>query len=114
MSDKYDAIKNAPTPQKLQELRSFLGLLNYYRKFLPNITSILHPPNELLCADQTWCWTQECAQVFQEAKDLLTTSYTTTQNYCLNLWLSLQHNGIGAAVSHIFLNGEEKLLCLVH
>ena len=70
MSDKYDAIQNAPTPKNMQELRSFLGLLNYYRKFLPNIASILHPLNELLRANKLWEWTSEQAQAFQKAKNV--------------------------------------------
>ena len=42
-ADKKRAILEAPTPQNLPQLRSFSGLLNYYGKFLPNITSILSP-----------------------------------------------------------------------
>ena len=34
--DKIKAIVNAPSPRNLPELRSFLGLLNYYAKFIPN------------------------------------------------------------------------------
>ena len=42
----------APTPQNVAELRSFLGLLNYYGKFVPNLATILHPLINLLKADQ--------------------------------------------------------------
>ena len=40
---KIKAISNAPEPTNVQELQSFLGLLNYYGKFIPNLSSILHP-----------------------------------------------------------------------
>ena len=40
---KVKAIVDAPAPRNLHELRSFLGLLNYYAKFLPNLASQLHP-----------------------------------------------------------------------
>ena len=36
------AITEAPEPKNVQELRSFLGLLNYYSKFISNLASILH------------------------------------------------------------------------
>ena len=44
--NKLRAIKGAPTPRNVQELRSFLGLLNYYAKFVPDLATVLHP---LLC-----------------------------------------------------------------
>lgn len=56
------------------QLRSFLGLLNYYRSFLPNIASVLHPLNELLQANHRWKWSQECAAAFRKAKEMLVTS----------------------------------------
>ena len=40
---KLQAIQQAPAPKNLQELRSFLGLLNYYGRFIPNLPSLLHP-----------------------------------------------------------------------
>lgn len=38
MKEKTDAIENAPVPTNVTELRSFLSLLNYYGKFIPNLT----------------------------------------------------------------------------
>ncbi len=46
--DKLAAI-NDSSHRNIQELRLFLGLLNYYGKFIPNLASILHPLNRLLC-----------------------------------------------------------------
>ena len=43
-----DAIVQAPEPENEQQLRLFLGLLNYYSKFIPNLATILHPLNQLL------------------------------------------------------------------
>ena len=51
---KIDAIVKAPEPTNVQELRSFLGLLNYYGKFIRNLSSILHPLNRLLQVQQKW------------------------------------------------------------
>ena len=41
-------VVDAPTPQDLTQLRAFLGLINYYSKFLPNLSHMLHPLNNLL------------------------------------------------------------------
>ncbi len=46
---KVAAIVNAPRPKNVHELRSFLGLANYYSKFIPNLAEITHPLNRLLC-----------------------------------------------------------------
>ena len=46
--DKVDAIVNAPKPRNVTELRAYLGLLNYYGKFIPNLASILQPINNVL------------------------------------------------------------------
>ena len=43
LSDKDEAVLKAPAPQNLQELKSYLKLLSYYSKFLPNLSSVLAP-----------------------------------------------------------------------
>ncbi|XP_037512270.1 uncharacterized protein K02A2.6-like [Rhipicephalus sanguineus] len=45
---KMEAIMQAPAPQNVQELRSFLGLITYYRSFLPNMSTVLAPLYQLL------------------------------------------------------------------
>ena len=46
-----------PAPQNVQELKSFLGLLNYYGKFIPNL-------NSLLQHNHKWKWSKDCDQAF--------------------------------------------------
>ena len=53
---KVRAIKEAPRPQTVSELRSFLGLVNHYAKFLPHLAHHLTPLSDLLRADQDWVW----------------------------------------------------------
>ena len=65
---KVKAIIEAPPPRNLQELRSFLGLINYYAKFIPNLSSSLHPLHALLKVGQSWKWTGDCEKAFQLAK----------------------------------------------
>ena len=49
-NEKIQAIKNAPAPQDVTQLKSFLGLLNYYySKFLPNLSNNLLPPTTGYC-----------------------------------------------------------------
>ena len=111
LSDKLEAVREAPVPHNVSELRSFLGLLNYYRNFLPNLTTILHPLNKLLQTKRKWKWSSECNSAFQEAKKLLTTSHIQA-HYDAKLTIHLAADasayGIGAVVSHVMPIGEEK------
>ena len=70
-TEKVEAIQQAPAPKNVTELRSFLGLLNYYGKFMPNLASHVHPLNQLLWEDQTWQLTYECEKAFERAKEQL-------------------------------------------
>ena len=52
--DKIQAIKEAPQPKNQQQLRAFLGLVNYYGKFLPSLSTTTHPLNQLLQHNSKW------------------------------------------------------------
>lgn len=51
MSVKIKAVLDDPKPCNVKQLRAFLGLLNYYSKFVPNLAILAHPLNQLLCKD---------------------------------------------------------------
>ena len=109
--EKIKAIVEAPMPTNVQQLRSFLGLLNYYRKFLPNLAAIIQPLNDLLQKNKQWKWTDECSQAVDSAKQLLTTSSVLTHydpSVPLRLAADASQYGLGAVISHILPNGDEK------
>ncbi|KAJ8356525.1 hypothetical protein SKAU_G00193190 [Synaphobranchus kaupii] len=66
---KVAAIVDTPPPQNISQLRSFLGLLNYYGRFIPNLSSLLQPLHKLLHQDKTWKWTASCQEAFEKAKE---------------------------------------------
>ena len=72
-TQNVDAILKAPMPQNMQQLRSFLGLLYYYGKFLQNLSSLLHPLNQLLKSNAQWKWSAECQEAlnFEQVKKQL-------------------------------------------
>jgi MoaA/NifB/PqqE/SkfB family radical SAM enzyme len=53
---KVRAILEAPAPENVFQLRSFLGLLNYYGRFLPSLSSTLAPLHTLLTKGKSWSW----------------------------------------------------------
>ena len=108
---KVEAVKRAPRPRNVRELRSFLGLLHYYGKFLPNLATMLHPLNALLQADSPWVWTSQCAEAFEGAKSLLS-SAPVLAHYDPALPLKLAGDasayGLGAVISHAMPDGSER------
>ncbi|CAB4004600.1 PREDICTED: uncharacterized protein K02A2.6-like, partial [Paramuricea clavata] len=68
---KVNAVINAPRPENVSQVRSFVGLINYYHDFLPNLSTLLQPLNQLLEKERRWKWTLECEQAFLKAKELI-------------------------------------------
>ena len=73
--EKVKAIQRLPYPkQDVTAVRSFLGMVGYYRRFIPHYAALVEPLNELLRKGSKKEWTDECVQVVDEVKQLLTTS----------------------------------------
>ena len=73
-NDKVDAISRAPTPKNCLELKAYLGLLNYYNKFMPNLVTELAPLYELLHKGTLWQWGEQEDRAFKVSKQLLLSS----------------------------------------
>ena len=69
--EKITAISEAPSPKDVTELCSYLGLLNYYGHFIPNLSTLLQPLHELLQKGVKWEWSKECETAFQRSKSEL-------------------------------------------
>ena len=54
LDDKVKVITNAPAPKNVLELKSYLGMIDYYQKFLPYLSSMLAPLNELSGKETHW------------------------------------------------------------
>ena len=62
-----DRIRDAPTPTSVPRLKSYLGMLSYYNKFLPNLSSVLHPLHQLLRKDTPWRWESAQSEAFNKS-----------------------------------------------
>lgn len=65
---KIEAILQWPTPSNIKQLRGFLGLSGYYRRFIQNYASTAHPLTELLKKDG-FQWTEAAQVSFQNLKN---------------------------------------------
>ena len=101
--DKVDAIRQAPAPKNVTELRSWLGMVNFQAQFLPHLSTMLHPLNALL-GDIPWDWTDACEKSFNAVKeaissDKLLTHYDPSKR--VELSTDASPYGIGAVICHI-------------
>jgi hypothetical protein len=72
------AIQDFPAPQDKKQLKTFLGMVNFYRRFIPATANILLPLKDTLRAYWSWTWAPAMQLSFQPVKDTLTEVATLT------------------------------------
>ena len=110
---KIEAVKNWPTPKKLKEVRGFLCLCSYYRKFVPDFAHIGRPLHTLTKKEFRFTWTEECERAFEQLKQRLIEAPvlalpTDGDPYIIDTDASLE--AISAVLSQV-QSGEEKVIC---
>lgn len=71
---KITAVSEWPTPKRATDIRSFLGLAGYYRRFVKDFSIIARPMTNLMKKENKFLWSQECEEAFQTLKEKLTTA----------------------------------------
>lgn len=107
---KVDAIVKAPVPENKKQLLSFLGLVTYYERFLPDRATHLKPLYELTKITE-FVWNTECDEAYRWLKKEITSSKVLT-NYDptkeLVLACDASKYGLSAILSHPYADGIEK------
>jgi len=71
---KLSAVKNFSTPKKVKDVQSFIGLAEYYRKFIKNFSKIAKPLTTLTKKDSKFNWNTEQQNAFDSLKEKLTSA----------------------------------------
>ena len=109
---KLQAVEAFPTPTSKRQVRTFLGLTGYYRKFIPNYASVACPLTDLTkkLAPNCPVWTNQCEEAFQTLKRLLCSAPVLKGpdfNKPFILQTDASERGIGAVLSQLDEDQEE-------
>lgn len=111
MENEVKAVVDAPTPTTVTELKAYLGLLNYYNRFLPNLSTLLAPLHCLLKKNVSWEWRESQNEAFLKSKYFLKSAnvlvhYSADQD--LILACDTPPYSVGAVLSHRMDDGTEN------
>ena len=61
---KVEGVRNWPVPKTVKQLQSFIGFINFYRRFIEGFSGIARPLNDLTKKDTPWRWGPEQQRAF--------------------------------------------------
>ena len=94
--EKVEKVRNYPIPNNLRSLQQFLGLVSYYRRFIPNCSKVTNPLHCLTRKDVPFIWSDSCQESFDRLKMLLTsTPVLAFPNFQQPFILETDASGIG-------------------
>ena len=109
---KTESVEKWPIPRTVTDVRSFLGLCSYYRRFVKGFAETARPLHRLTEKTQNFVWSQECDNAFRELKRALISApilaYPTSEDTFI-LDSDASNQGIGAVLSQ-FQDGREQVI----
>ena len=105
--DKIKAIIDWPVPTKLRDVQSFLGTMNFWRKFIPKFSQIAQPLHDPLRHDQPFIWTPAHQASFEKLKTAITTEPVLKAPH-RNLQFYLETDSSGFAISGILMQKHDN------
>ena len=111
MPDNVEAVEEAPAPTNTSELRSFLGMVNYYNNYLSGLSTIGEPLHALMRKEVSWKWSGECEAAFQAIKRKLCSAPLLVHfdmSKAIVVHCDASAYGVGVVLSHIMDDGSER------
>ncbi|KAK6735953.1 hypothetical protein RB195_018922 [Necator americanus] len=111
--EKIKAIQKMPAPKDVSQLRSFLGLINFYGNFVKDLHNLRALLDTLTIMDVVYTWIQECQSSFDKIKAILSSDLLLT-HFDLSLPIIVAADAsnyrMGATLSHRFADGCENII----
>lgn len=111
--EKVQAILNVQTPKNIREIRRFVGTASWYRRFVPQFSTIIAPLTNLTRKRTPWNWTPECDRAFQQLKECLVSApLLVCPDFKRTFYVQTDASayGLGAVLTQQFDDGE-KVIC---
>ena len=110
---KTEQVANWPVPTTRRQVQQFLGLANYYRRFIQGFAQIAKPLHRLTEKNTPFKWTSECQDAFETLRCKLVTAPVLSFPDCSKTFIldtDASDVGIGAVLSQVQDNGEEHVI----
>ena len=115
--EKVKTIQRLATPATVRDVRSFIGMCSYYRRFVPNFAKIAKPPTEVTKKNRRFYWTDECQAAFETLCECLMEAPILAYpdiNKPYKLYTDASNYAIGAALVQETEMGERVIQYLSH
>jgi len=109
---KLDSILETEAPKDKSKVRSYVGLLNFYRRYFPSLAATVAPLNALLKANAKFVWDKRAQNAFEKYKNLLRESKLLVHfnpNLQVKLTCDAPRVGIAAVLSHVIDDVERSI-----
>lgn len=112
---KIEAITKIPTPKTVTEIRRIIGMLSWYRRFVPSFSDLISPFTRLLRKGAKFSWDDKCEEAFQKIKNVLISApILTCPNFEHEFILQTDASNFGVgAVLYQYYDGREHVICYI-
>lgn len=113
--EKVNAIVNMAPPNNITEVRRFIGTASWYRRFVPDFSSLLAPILNLTKKGNRWKWSSDCQESFNAVKEaLITAPILVSPDFgrMFTLQTDASSYGLGAVLTQSFDDGEKVIAYL--
>src|SRR6185437_15877104 len=110
---KVEAVLKIPPPKNVSDLRRFLGMPSYYRRFIKDYAKIATPLNAMIAKDSLYKWTDACDVAFNTLKEKLTTAPILAYpdfNRPFRLYTDVSDFALGAVLAQIDSEKREQVI----
>ena len=101
LNNNVIAIREFPTPKTKKNICQFLGKINFYHKYIPNLAKLLEPFYKLLRENSEFVWSKECEDTFEKIKTYLASTPTSAifdPKLPITIYTDASLSGLGAVL----------------